>query len=54
VTEEEVADLLAGRVYILVHSDSYRTGEIRGNVELLSLAADHATWGRLKTIFNQP
>ncbi len=54
VSEEEVADLLAGRVYILVHSDPYWTGEIRGDLELLSLATDRATWGRLKSIFSQP
>jgi hypothetical protein len=54
VSEEEVADLLAGRVYILVHSDPYWTGEIRGDLELVSLATDRATWGRLKSIFSQP
>lgn len=54
VSEEEVADLLAGHVYILVHSDPYWTGEIRGDLELVSLATDRATWGRLKSIFSQP
>jgi hypothetical protein len=54
VTPDIVAELLAGRVYVLIHSDPYWTGEIRGNFALESLASDRATWGRLKAIFEQP
>jgi hypothetical protein len=54
VTPDIVAELLAGRVYVLIHSDPYWTGEIRGDFALESLASDRTTWGRLKAIFNQP
>jgi hypothetical protein len=33
LTAEQVTDLLAGRLYLNVHSDAYRTGEIRAQIK---------------------
>lgn len=53
VTEFEVSELLAERVYVLISTDTSPAGEIRGDLRMHSVARDQATWGELKAIFSQ-
>lgn len=43
--------LVAGNVFVMVHSSLYPIGEIRGNATLGSVPNETATWSGLKALF---
>jgi hypothetical protein len=51
ITPENVALLLAGEIYVNIHSEFYVAGEIRGNVTQGQVAVDAATWGAVKSLY---
>ena len=51
VTPSIVVELLAGRVYINIHSQDYSSGEIRGNVVVSKVPVHNTTWGRVKALY---
>ena len=51
LSPEDLGFLLAGEVFILVHSDVYMAGEIRGNVTQGQVATEKGTWGSVKGLF---
>ncbi|MCZ6767352.1 MAG: CHRD domain-containing protein [bacterium] len=51
VTPSDVVELLAGRVYINIHSEMYTGGEIRGNVVKAVVPIHDTTWGRVKSLY---
>ncbi len=46
-----VAELNAGRVYINIHTDTYTTGEIGGQVAFDAVAAESQAWGAVKAFY---
>lgn len=53
VGEYEVEELLAGRIYINVHTDAFPLGEIRGNPAPVLVGADAGSWGLVKAVFRR-
>ena len=49
ISAEHVANLLAGQLYVNIHTDVYVSGEIRGNIVANQVPVSPTTWGRLKT-----
>lgn len=47
----EVAELNEGRVYINIHSTLFGAGEIRGNIEPMSVAVETVSWGAVKALY---
>lgn len=48
----EVGELNAGRVYVNIHTEIYPTGEIRGDISFKTVAAEAASWGSVKALFD--
>jgi len=53
IPPDMVTELLAGRLYINVHSDTYIAGEIRGNIIEVKVPVDRSTWGRIKSLYQK-
>jgi hypothetical protein len=55
LTAHDVGDLLAGQIYVNIHSDLYISGEIRGDISEDSTGLwsehDEGSWGRIKALF---
>jgi hypothetical protein len=55
VTAHDVADLMAGMVYVNIHTDMYPSGEIRGDISQSTAAVSEEplrlSWGRIKALF---
>ena len=51
LTAALVAQLLAGNIYVNIHSSLCTSGEIRGQVLPDPTPTQSTTWGRLKTIY---
>jgi len=51
VTSDEVVELMAGRVYINIHTDLYPAGEIRGNVSFESVPSESQSMSSVKAEF---
>jgi hypothetical protein len=51
LTPQDVTELIAGRLYVNIHSDQYLTGEIRGNLMEQIVPVEETTWGRVKALF---
>jgi hypothetical protein len=47
-----VGELIAGRIYINVHSTVYPGGEIRGNIYLEPTPTENTTWSRVKAMYS--
>ena len=47
----EVDELLAGRVYVNVHSTEHPSGEIRGDIGLIETPAEQTSWGNVKALY---
>lgn len=50
-TPADVAALFDGRIYVVVHTDPFVTGEIRGHLHEVAIAVDGCTWGAVKALF---
>jgi len=50
-TAARVAELIAGNMYINVHSGNFPGGEIRGQIQPDATPVRPTTWGRIKKIF---
>jgi hypothetical protein len=48
IPPDMVVELEAGRLYINIHTDTYSTGEIRGNVTAQHVPVERTTMGSLK------
>jgi len=53
IPPDMVTELLAGRLYVNVHTETYIQGEIRGNIEG-PVAAQSATFGAVKEKYRSP
>ncbi len=51
MTQADVDDLLAGRIYVNVHTNLYGTGEIRGDVTFSSVPGEGASWSRVLALY---
>lgn len=51
ITPEYVTDLLAGHLYVNIHSDLYVTGEIRGNIMQVAVPVVPTTWSKIKALY---
>ena len=56
VGTHDLADLLAGNVYINIHTNLYPGGEIRGNLgqsttDVILELEQEATWGQIKALY---
>ncbi|HPF35726.1 MAG TPA: CHRD domain-containing protein [Candidatus Krumholzibacteria bacterium] len=49
VSPSDVVELMAGRVYINVHTNLYPAGEIRGNVTFDTVASEESSLSSVKT-----
>lgn len=53
IPPDMVTELLAGRLYINVHTDTYVAGEIRGNIIEVKVPVERSTWGRIKSLYEK-
>jgi hypothetical protein len=51
ISPEDVAHLLAGELYVNVHTETYVAGEIRGNLEPAAVSTREISWGQLKSMY---
>lgn len=51
VDPDEVAELKAGHVYILIHTELYIAGELRGDFSSFTVPTHAHSWGSIKTLF---
>ena len=51
VTPGIIAKLLAGNMYVNIHTTQFLDGEIRGDIRLSSSPVDVSTWGRIKALY---
>jgi hypothetical protein len=51
IPAEDVAHLLAGELYVNIHTDMYVSGEIRGNLESTAVSTREISWGALKSMY---
>lgn len=52
IPAEMVTELLAGNLYVNVHSEEFPGGEIRGQIEkVVSTPVDEGSWGRIKSLY---
>jgi hypothetical protein len=52
ISSEMRDELLAGRIYVNIHSEDHPGGEIRGQVEKLENSpTEETTWGRIKSLY---
>ncbi|MCB1184984.1 CHRD domain-containing protein [bacterium] len=47
----DLAQLEAGLVFVMIHSDVYPGGELRGNLTSGVVASEAASWGGVKALF---
>jgi len=47
----DAVELNAGRVYVLIYTDLFPDGEIRGNLSLTMVEADQSSWGGIKALY---
>ena len=52
LTSALVADLLAGKMYVNIHSTTYTAGELRGQVVADATPNRVSTWGRIKHLYH--
>jgi hypothetical protein len=52
LTPTRVAELLAGKMYVNVHTGNFPGGEIRGQILMDATAARATTWGRIKRLYH--
>lgn len=51
---DDVARLRNGELYILIHSDNFPQGELRGDIEPQVVSpVEPTTWGRIKSLFGK-
>jgi hypothetical protein len=48
IAREDVQDLWSGRVYIVIQTEAFPDGEIRGQLRPAPDAVEPSTWGRIK------
>ena len=51
LTPEDADALLAHEVYVNIHTEGYPSGEIRGNFDQSTVAAETTTWSQLKSLY---
>lgn len=55
LSAHDVGDLLAGRVYVNVHTTLYPSGEIRGDMSETAASAEDepraSSWSRIKALY---
>ena len=51
LTPQDATELVAGRIYVNIHTELFPNGEIRGNFHLTQVAAEPATWGGIKLLY---
>jgi hypothetical protein len=49
----EGGDLWSGRVYVVIRTDAYQDGEIRGQLRPAPDLVDSSTWGRVKAVYGR-
>jgi len=52
LTPTDATELIAGRLYVNIHSDQYLSGEIRGNLMEMLLPVERTTWGAVKALYS--
>jgi len=51
LSAQDVTELVAGRLYVNIHTEQYLTGEIRGNFMEQIVPVEETTWGSIKALF---
>jgi len=51
LTATRVAELLAGKTYVNVHTNNFPGGEIRGQIVMDATKTQATTWGRIKKLY---
>lgn len=51
VNPAQVAELMAGNLYVNIHTTVFTAGEIRGNLHLSITPVEPSTWGRIKALY---
>ena len=51
ISPEHAAELLAGNVYVNIHTSEYPGGAIRANLTVYVVAAEASTWAQVKGLF---
>lgn len=54
IPADMVTELMAGRLYVNIHTDVYITGEIRGNITMDAVGVEHASLGAIKALYRTP
>ncbi len=49
----DVASLKLGRLYILIHTSAYPSGELRANIAKQEVPVQQTTWSRVKALYQE-
>ena len=47
----EAGELKNGRIFVMIHSFTYNSGEIRGDLTFSTVSTESPTWGAVKALF---